>query len=146
MYCVNPYSKCMRYTANCSKTNEISRSRWKIVTSRDIGCALEYLELSDSCKVGRKMTGGTKSFTMLSLAWIRGALIVIFHFWRACVALTQDLSTAFSSRPFNVHSILQLTEIHDLLTVRDDSGTTKKAEIDSLSRVTTFFRIRSRKF
>ena len=87
IYCVNLYSKCTWCTANCSKTNEIPRNHWKKVTSRDIGCALEDFHLSNHCKIGRKMTGGTGSYTIVSLARNRGVFIFFPTIWIARVRL-----------------------------------------------------------
>ena len=68
---------------------------------------MEVLDLSNHCKVGRKMTGRTRSFTIVSLARIRGVPTRLSRRGRHCAILTQDLSTAFSSRPFN--AILTVT-------------------------------------
>ena len=72
-----------------SKIREMLGTRKK-VTSRDICWAMEDLDLSNHRKVGRKMTGGTGSFTMLGLARIRGVFVLFFRFWIACAVTTHD--------------------------------------------------------
>ena len=100
IYCVNPYSKCTWYTTNCSKTKEIPRNHWK-----------KWLLETE---VERWRTHTTPIFSNSDAKWPEGpgvslcwasleseVSLYFFHFWRHCTVLTQDLSTAFSSRRFN---------------------------------------------
>ena len=114
IYCAKPYSKCMLYSTNYSKLNEIQGNPCKKVTSRDIGWAMEDSYCSNLFKLGWKMTGGTRSFTIVSLARIRGVPTRSFRRGRHCIVLTQDLSTAFSTEFFYCRYYLQLLQVTSL--------------------------------
>ena len=92
LYCVTPHSKCAWCTTNRYKSNEMQQYPSKKVPSRAIGWAKQHLDCSNRCKVGRKITGGTRSFTIVGLARFREVFVLFSVFELLAYVLTQDFS------------------------------------------------------